>query len=352
MRRRGWLATWSISLTACLAAGCLRATVPPEPQKLQADNPPRGREESSEEPAPTDQKMSNYLLSQAPTIKPNAPVAAPSFKAVDLRIKEDAPPVRPADPPEPRLEVQSAPPPARPDAPSVCALRALLEHDSEEEVREHLKRCDPVTRETLHGLLDSVAQLERSGGVTHLSPDGLAAWMDRLNALTIPLRPRAQLMLDRVCFCNCIESFGKYQTRPLNPPSFQPGEEARIYVQVRNFASRQEGEFHKTILKARLEIFDESNRASPFYRANIKSQPDCSRTPRQDFFVYIRFHVPHSCPPGSYTMWVTVEDWTDAPEGAKTVAKSRIDRKSLDFRVGGPSSRPSQATIADVAPAR
>jgi hypothetical protein len=352
MRERRGRVNWSVGLTACLLAGCLRGTVAPQtqPQTLPSETPPRGRQESSEAPAPTDQRMSDYLLSPAPAVKPDTPLAALPVKA-ELRIKEDSPPARPADPPEPRMEIQPTPPP-RPDAPSVCALRALLEHRSEEEVSEHLKRCDPLTRETMRGLLDSVAQLERSGGITHLAPDRLAAWMDRLNALTLPLRPRAQLMLDRVCFCNCIESFGKYQTRPLNPPCFQPGEEARVYVQVRNFASQQQGDLHKTVLKARLEIFDESNRGTPFYRANIKSQPDCSRTPRQDFFVYIRFHVPQSCPPGSYTMWVTVEDWTDAPDGAKAVATSRIDRKSLDFRVGGPASRPPHGSIADVTPAR
>jgi hypothetical protein len=326
--------------------------VPPAAQKIPREPVPRGGEESSETSVPTDQRMSDYLISQPPPVKPELPVAALPVKAVELRIKEDAPPTRPAEAPEARPEIQPTTPPPRPDAPSVCALRALLDHRPEEEVREHLKRCDPLTRETLCGLLDSIAQLEQSGGINHLSPESLAVWMARLNSLSIPLRPRAQLMLDRVCFCNCIESFGKYQTRPLNPPTFQPGEEARVYVQVRNFASRVEGEFHKTLLKARLEIYDENNRGSPFYRANINSQPDCSRSPRQDFFVYIRFHVPHSCPPGSYTMWVTVEDWTDAPPGAKGVAKSRMDRKSLDFRVGGPGARPAPASIADVTPSR
>lgn len=351
MRGCRWLGIGSIGLAACLLAGCLHSRVTPESGKPLSTPPPRGHEEAAEQPAPSQQRMSDYLISQAPPVKPEKTVAQMPIEAADLRIKEDAPPVRPVAPPEPRVEIQPAPPPPRRDAPTVAALRAMLERHPEEEVREQLKRYDPATRETLHNLLESIAQLERSGGLAQLPPERLAGWLDRLNALTVALRPRAQLMLDHMCFCHSIESFGKYQVRPLNPPSFLPGEEARVYVQVRNFASRPEGELHKTILKARLEIFDENNRKSPFYCANIKPRPDFSRTPRQDFFVNIRFHVPQSCPPGSYTLWITVEDWTDAPEGTRAVAASRIDRKSLDFRVGGPATRPPQASIADVTPA-
>jgi hypothetical protein len=155
-----------------------------------------------------------------------------------------------------------------------------------------------------------------------------------------------------MCFCKSIESFGKYCMCGLNPPVFQPGEEVRVYLQVRNFASQQVGEAYKTVLKGRLEIYDETNRNSPGFIKDIEPQPDFSRTPRQDFFVNIRFHVPLCCPPGSYTLWITVEDWTGAPPGTKKVARSRIDRRSLDFRVGGPVSRPPQTSIADVMPAR
>jgi hypothetical protein len=227
----------------------------------------------------------------------------------------------------------------------------LLEHHPEEEVREQLKPCDPATFEIKRGLLGSIAQLDQNGGIERMSPQQLAAWLDRLNALALPLRPKAQLTLDHMCFCKIIESFGKYRMCDPNPV-FQPGEEVRVYLQVRNFASQQAGDCYKTILKGRLEIYDETHRDTPGFITDIAPKEDPSRTLRQDFFVHIRFHVPPSCPPGSYTLWVTVEDWTDAPPGTKKVAPSRIDRRSLDFRVGGPICRPSRASVADVAPPR
>ncbi|HEY7422668.1 MAG TPA: hypothetical protein VH682_00275 [Gemmataceae bacterium] len=351
MRERRWLVIGNIGLTACLLAGCLRSALPPDAPQVRSDIPPRGAEEAQDTAGRTEQTMTDYLPSQVPRVKPDVPAATLPVKAVEIRIQEDAPPAQPADPPAPRRAIQPAPP-DRPDAPSVKALRALLEHHSEEEVREQLKQCDAATRETLLRLLGSVAHLEQSGGIPRISPQQLAAWIDPLNALVISLRPRAQLTLDQMCFCKSIESFGKYRTCDLNPPVFQPGEEVRVYLQVRNFASRQVGDIYKTVLKGRLEIYDETNRNSPGFIKDIAPQEDPSRTPRQDFFVHVRFHVPLSCPPGSYTLWIKVEDWTGAPPGTKEVAPSRIDRRSLDFRVGGPASRPPKASIADVTPAR
>ncbi len=176
--------------------------------------------------------------------------------------------------------------------------------------------------------------------------------LDRINALTVPLHPRAQLILDHMCFCNRINSYGKYEMCIPNPPTFQPGEEARVYLQIRNFASKHVGNTYKTVLKGRLEIYDERHPDSPSFIRDIAPQEDSSQTPRHDFFVHIRFHVPLNCPPGSYTLWVTVEDWTDAPPGTKTVARSRKDRKSLDFRVGSPVCQPRRSSLADGAPAR
>jgi hypothetical protein len=136
-----------------------------------------------------------------------------------------------------------------------------------------------------------------------------------------------------MCFCSHIEDFGKF--KPLHDDSFLPGQYARVYVQVRNFASRRNGAFYETVLKGRLEIYEENNRQKPAFFRDCEPCHDFSRAPRQDYFVFFRFQVPPNCPPGSYTLWITVEDWTDAPAGAKKVAPTRMDRCSLDFRVGG-----------------
>src|SRR5262249_12017103 len=160
-------------------AGCLRNTAPPEAPQVRSDLPARGSEEPRDVVVQTEQTMRDYQPPQAPPVKPDVPavpVAMPPLQAVEMEIREDAPPAPPADPPHPPPPLQPAPP-ARPDAPSVKALRAMLEHHPEEEVREQLKQCDPATRETLRRLLGSVTQLEQSGGIERLSPQQLAAWI-------------------------------------------------------------------------------------------------------------------------------------------------------------------------------
>ncbi len=182
-----------------------------------------------------------------------------------------------------------------------------------------------------------MAQLQ-PGGVAQLSPRDLAVWIESLQTLTIALRFKAQLILDNMCFCRRIENFGQF--KPLENACFQPGEEVHVYVQVRNFASRSvKIGGYSTALKGKLEIYDEYNREKPFMCWHSELHTDYSCTLRQDYFVNFRFQVPPKCPPGSYTVFITVEDWTNAAPDANEVAKLRIARSSLDFRVGGPISR-------------
>jgi hypothetical protein len=237
----------------------------------------------------------------------------------------------------------------RPDAPSVQVLRSLLEHHPEGEVNEQLKPYDPATRDAMLLLLTSIAQLEQSGGVARLSPRDLAAWSDRLNTLTASLRGRTQLILERMCFCSYIKNFGDYAPLPTENTFFQPGEVAHVYVQVRNFSNRREGDKYVTVLKGRLEIYDENNRNSPPITWCSPARADVSASPRQDYYINFRFQVPPTSPAGLYTMRISVEDWTDALPGSKTVPESRIARRTLDFRVGGPIARPYRNRIADSA---
>jgi hypothetical protein len=352
MRGRRWLRIGNVGLVACLLSGCLRGVLPPDAEKPRSDVPTSPAQDSSPEVKRPDVSLSDYQLSRPPVVQLDARPPISPVKAVELRIpsQEPTPPAPPAAPPEARMDLRPAPP-AKLDAPSVQALRALLERHPDEEVREPLKRYDPATRAALLVLLESVAQMEQGGGIAQLSPRDLAAWMERLNGLTGLLRSKAQLMLDKMCFCSRIESFGQF--KPLENTCFQPGEDVHVYVQVRNFASRsRKGGGYSTALKGKLEIYDEYNSEKPFMCWHSQLHTDDSWTPRQDYFVNFRFQVPRKCPPGSYTVYITVEDWTEAAPDANEVAKPRIARSSLDFRVGGPIARQPRANINDVAPAR
>jgi hypothetical protein len=105
-----------------------------------------------------------------------------------------------------------------------------------------------------------------------------------------------------------------------------------VYAEVRNFTSRPVGDHFETVLKGQLAIHDGRHEA-PLITFALEPCIDRSRTPRQDFFVNFHFHTPNKLPPGSYTLWVQVEDMTPAPDGTRR--PPRVARRSLDFQVVG-----------------
>jgi hypothetical protein len=349
-----------IGLGACLLAGCMRATLPPEAPPIQADVASHVSHATAEEKNQPD-PPSDYLVSRPAAVQLDAnparatakPAERPAERQVEpvvmhLKAEASSSPVQPPKPPEPHMEVHAAPL-THPDAPSVQVLRGLLEHHPEGEISEQLKPYDPATREAILVLLTSIAQLEQSGGLARLSPRDVAAWSDRLNTLTTSLRGRAQLMLERMCFCSSIKNFGDFAPLPPEHTFFQPGELAHIYVQGRNFSCRRDADKYVTVLKGRLEIYDDSIRDRPPITWNGQGV-DVSASPRQDYYINFRFPVPPSCPAGLYTLRIAVEEWTDAPPGAKSVPESRIARRTLDFRVGGPIARHPRNRGVEAAP--
>jgi hypothetical protein len=349
MAVRRWLVMEKVGLGACLLCGCLQGSVARDRVTPHSDHVAVAKRDTAEDTTQPPPPMSNYQVSQPPPVQQEAPPATP-VKPVELRIEPQEPPAstQPTEPPEPPVEARPAPVEA--DAPLVQALRALLRQQPVSEVRESLKKYDAATQEALLNLLQRVVELELAGGVAQLSARDLADWADRLDTLAEGLRPRGQLMLQKTCFCSHIENFGKYT--PLEDTCFQPGQVARVYVQLKNVASRWNGSSYETVLKGRVEIYAENNRKEPVIVSTSKLEHDYSRTPRQDYFVNIRFEVPLTCPHGSYTVRICVEDWTDAPAGSKHVDPSRRDCSSLDFWVGGPILRRPSAGVADAGPPR
>jgi len=366
MRGCRWLLIGKLGLGSCLLAGCLRAALPPETSRpystapiaaASAAIPPVSSLNGKGEKEQTSPPPSDYLTSQTSAPLPpkleekggevSKPKRPPEklVEPVEMRIPAEEPslPVPPPAPPltkgdasngPPHMEIRPAPL-TRPDPPSVQVLRALLEAHPEEEIKEKLKPYDPSTREVIFLLLASIAQLEQSGGLARISPRDLAAWTERLNTLTTSLHSRSQLILERMCFCSYIKNFGVFAPLPPEHTFFQPGEDVKIYVQARNLSSRRQGDKYVTVLKGRLEIYDENSRdAPPITWADRRI--DVSASPRQDFYINFHFQVPLSCPAGLYTLRITVEDWTDAPPDAKQVPERRIAHCTLDFRVGGP----------------
>jgi hypothetical protein len=335
MRRCHWLPITSCGLALCLLSGCLRGTIPDSTRGTLTGNPldqPEPEDVPPAEPSAEGRPRSDYQVCQ-PVSAPQTPQtasAAPLVKPIEMRIpSEPPPPAQPSEPPTPEMRLRP-PPPAKPEAPLVVALREVLEQQpADDALEEHLKHHDAETRKLLVSMLRSAARLEK-GDVDQASARDVTRLVDQLNALTVSLRSRALLALDKMCFCSRIENFGQFKPLP-HDCCFQPGEEASVYLQVRNFSSRPSNGGYETILKGKMEIYEEHNQRKPVYYRDFAPKVDYSLSLRQDYFVNILFPIPSTCPPGSYTLWVQIEDVTPLPGRQK---ETRSARRSLDFHVG------------------
>ena len=161
--------------------------------------------------------------------------------------------------------------------------------------------------------------------------------LEELNSVMMPLRSQAALVIEKICFCQRIETFGIYEPLPADH-RFRPGDLVHIYAEVRNFSPRRvelpSGQVSYVVeLASSAEIEDYAgNRVYPQEITFHRRKPDESRTLRQDYFDNYHFVVP-DLPPGAYKLWIQVEDVGTRP--------SRKARRSLDFYVTNLSARRS-----------
>jgi hypothetical protein len=228
----------------------------------------------------------------------------------------------------------NAPPPATtpsaekraPDHPLVAALRCYLEKQPERAM-EILKRYDKPNQEMLICLLPLLLNVAGSS-LNERSPQELTAILDNLQSLAWPLRPRASLVIDKMCFCAAVQGFGRY--KPLSPGHrFQApiqnylGEWVQLYVEVSNFSSIQQGDLFETRLAGTVTMYDRENRKVWGYSFKESDrQITLTRTMPHDFSHSYGFYVPN-IPAGDYRLAIHI---TDVPTG-------RTAERSLPFRV-------------------
>ncbi|MCS6849950.1 MAG: hypothetical protein NZ700_02130 [Gemmataceae bacterium] len=210
--------------------------------------------------------------------------------------------------------------------PLVAALHCFLDkrpHDA----LAHLQHYDKVNQDLLLVLLPLAGRLTE-GSLDQASPAEVALLVEQLERLLHPLRLRASLVIDTMCFCRRIGKFGDYEPLP-SDHSFKPGDLAQVYVELRNFSTEQRDPYYLTHLSSTLEIHDFTGKT--VWRQDFpedRTRPDRSRSLRHDYFNNYRFCVPE-VPAGAYTLWVQITD--HGPHGKRTV------RRSLDFRVTHPA---------------
>jgi hypothetical protein len=240
------------------------------------------------------------------------------------------PPFEPG--PMPGEPVVAAKPPSLTPEPLVEALRCILE-DRANEALEHLKGYDPATQELFLRLLPPMALLSHKK-LDQLTPPEVASLHEQLESLVVALRPRAELAIGKMCFCEWIRSYGVYKPIEENhafqagTPG-QPGELVQLYVELHNFRSERRDAYHETRLASSVELFDQNGEKVWSYRFDDRKQPLRSLSPLHDFFNNYSFHLPRDVRPGQYTLTVQVVDET-IPE------QPRSAKKSLSMTVRAP----------------
>jgi len=350
MARKTWRdLVWALAAALCgsLMPGCTRAVppvVPAEPQASPVQGamaaaespyhglpPPAAAQDSDAKPPRTGATLVSREplppgLPPDPLPPPSAVADKPSGGArLDPPAEEGAP----ARLPMPAAPPAEAKPPGEPtEPPLVEALRSFLDSRPADAVAS-LKTYDKDNQELLLLLLPVASRLTE-GSVEKANAQEVAFFMEQVNAVLLAMRPRAALVIDKMCFCKWIQTFGVYEPTP-DKPTYRPGDWAKVYVEVRNFSSEKREDapgqtFYVTSLESSAEILDgRRNKVWPQGPGRQPLQrlgPDRSRTLRHDYFDNCYFKVPE-LPPGSYTLWIQVED----------VATRRTARRSLDFDV-------------------
>jgi hypothetical protein len=281
---------------------------------------------SQEQPAePASVEMPPASRAPAPEMPPYAEASGPP----SVGGQRGAGPGEPAKPQAAQKNTEKEHPP---ESPLVAALRALLEKRPAEAM-QLLAQHDEPNRELVQALLVLTAHAGQ-GSLDRVSPEELGALQEELQQALRKLKSQAPLVLDRLAFCRCIEDFGVYEPLPRDSVfqsgiDGQPGERVLVYGEVRNFGVQQHGSLYETALASTLEIRDFQNQVVA--RMDIPSSLNRSRSPRQDYYLRIRFHIPPRLPPGRYTLWVQIRDLSGGRDHV------RVARRSLDLRIAAPA---------------
>lgn len=228
----------------------------------------------------------------------------------------------------------SMPPPPKQDHPLMATLRAYLEQDEQAATRQ-LEASSLANVELMRTLLPLVVRASRQE-LDRSRPEEVQARLREYQELTRQLQAHLGLAISKLCFCRKKpEGFGLYDELPWNC-SFesgvdgQPGEKVLVYVELKNFASKQRGGTFETAFAGSIELRDLQGRSVA--KISFPTVSERTLSLKQDCFVTFQFHVPPHVPPNRYTMWVEVRDVL-AQEN-----QARVAKRSLDFRIVEPQS--------------
>jgi hypothetical protein len=137
------------------------------------------------------------------------------------------------------------------------------------------------------------------------------------------------LAIDKMCFCKDVKSFGCYDPLPPNHEfractEEHRGEQARVYLELRNLSAHAKGQFFQSAIFSRITIHDSDDKEA--FRQEDANEVFQTRSPRNDVFLECQFEVPRKIPPGTYTLVIEITDKLSKP--------TRTTKKSIEMRIG------------------
>ena len=169
---------------------------------------------------------------------------------------------------------------------------------------------DKANQEVLLCLLPLAVRLSQ-GPLDSTPPGELTMMVDQADGVAAPLRRRAPLVIEQMCFCRRIDKFGQYEPLP-DHHQFRPGELVQVYAELRNFSSEAGKAGFETRLASSVRLTCPTIAGGPevVWRQDFhdRDRVDRSRSPRRDYFSNYRFCIPENVPPGNYKLWLKVID--------------------------------------------
>jgi hypothetical protein len=338
MLRVAWLMLGvCLCLTACSHTAAVRQEAPPQqplaaqtmtvpqpeprPQTPVADLVPR--KESRPTPSPPKESGPAYTQTSYSSKDKDSPSPPPALPPAPRQA--DVPASKPVAP----AQVASAP---VEDIPALVALRAYL-NGRPAEALAAIKGYDKTSQELLILLLPLLARASE-GGLQSARPAEYSIAVLQLQRLADRLRPRAELKIEKMCFCADFGAYGRYRPLPGESPRFESGERVKLYVELNNFTSEFDGNMYRISHKSMLTFLDFDGKPVTFTDPRGRKvaalsiddeRPDLSRSVRHDFAYHYAFNLP-ALPTNYYTLVLRV---TDVPTG-------RSAERTLDFQVHQP----------------
>lgn len=345
MIRRDWMWAVTVVVAAGLLPGC--RTGRSDLRNNSADEallPAKGQIADRQATPARDSSYDRRELTESETpaiirtgAQPGSLTQPPPPSAPDVLPPQLQQLPRTANPP-PTPAIVKTPPPAPRAEPLLTALSDYRQQKPTKAL-EALRPYDPATRELLSLLLPLVVR------VSDFRPDKerpseLALALNRIDALTQGLRPKAALRAEKSCFCRSIRAFGDYEPLP-DAHVFCYGDLVEVYVELRNLTARRNGRRYETVLTRTIEIYDyqqgrsigANKQVRPPVLIRLPVQVNRSWSPRQDWFVNCRFSVPSHLPVGRYYLKIIVQDVTNLPRGVEVPQDRTVELTNIPFHV-------------------